>query len=197
MGLLTNQCVHTSHWAYHYLLLHNNGDFSSSVVFDFFRPRGLQHARLLCPSLTPRTCSNSCPLSWWLNSYYVQGIILNVHRYCWYCCCLVTKLCLTLLWPQGLQPTRLLCPWDFPGKNIGMDCHFLRQRILIQVLNHVSCIAGRFFTAEPPGKPIWILKKLNPPVIYKWPLFLSWWGNWGRENLNILPKIVKKLASGP
>ena len=25
---------------------------------------GLQHARLPCPSLSPRVCSNSCPLSW-------------------------------------------------------------------------------------------------------------------------------------
>ena len=29
------------------------------------RPHGLQHARLPCPSLSPRVCSNSCPLSWW------------------------------------------------------------------------------------------------------------------------------------
>ena len=29
------------------------------------RAHGLQHARLPCPSLTPRVCSNSCPLSWW------------------------------------------------------------------------------------------------------------------------------------
>ena len=28
-------------------------------------PHPLQHARLLCPSPTPRTCSNSCPPSWW------------------------------------------------------------------------------------------------------------------------------------
>ena len=28
-------------------------------------PRGLQHGRLPCPSLSPRVCSNSCPLSWW------------------------------------------------------------------------------------------------------------------------------------
>ena len=27
--------------------------------------------------------------------------------------------------PHGLQPTRLLCPWDFPGKNTGVGCHFL------------------------------------------------------------------------
>ena len=29
------------------------------------QPHGLQHARLLCPLLSPRGCSNSCPLSWW------------------------------------------------------------------------------------------------------------------------------------
>ena len=31
--------------------------------------------------------------------------------------------------PHGLQPTSLLCPWDFPGKNTGMGCHFLLQGI--------------------------------------------------------------------
>ena len=29
--------------------------------------------------------------------------------------------------PHGLQPTRLLCPWDFPGKNTGVGWHFLLQ----------------------------------------------------------------------
>ena len=27
--------------------------------------------------------------------------------------------------PHGLQPARLLCQWDFPGKNTGVGCHFL------------------------------------------------------------------------
>ena len=27
--------------------------------------------------------------------------------------------------PHGPQPTRLPCPWDFPGKNTGVGCHFL------------------------------------------------------------------------
>ena len=31
--------------------------------------------------------------------------------------------------PQGLQPTRLLCPWDFRGKSTGVGCHFLLQGI--------------------------------------------------------------------
>ena len=33
------------------------------------------------------------------------------------------------LWPHGLQSTRLLCPWDFPGKDTGVGCHFLLQWI--------------------------------------------------------------------
>ena len=32
--------------------------------------------------------------------------------------------------PHGLQPTRLLCPWDFPGKSSGVGCHCLLPIIL-------------------------------------------------------------------
>ena len=32
---------------------------------DSLWPHGLQRARLPCPSLSPRVCSNSCPLNWW------------------------------------------------------------------------------------------------------------------------------------
>ena len=40
------------------------------------------------------------------------------------------------LWPHGLHHTRLLCPWDFPGKSTGVGCHFLLQGIfLTQGLN--------------------------------------------------------------
>ena len=53
-----------------------------------------------------------------------------------YRCSLLTKWCLTLLRPHGVQPASLLCPWDFPGKNTGVDCHFLFQGIfLTQGLN--------------------------------------------------------------
>ena len=38
--------------------------------------------------------------------------------------------------PHGVQPTRLLCPWEFLGKNTGVGCHFLLQGIFpIQGLN--------------------------------------------------------------
>ena len=32
--------------------------------------------------------------------------------------------------PHGLQPTRLLGPWDFPGKSTGMGCHCLSRVLL-------------------------------------------------------------------
>ena len=41
------------------------------------------------------------------------------------------QLCLTL-WmcpTSGLKTTRLLCPWDFPGKITGVDCHALLQGV--------------------------------------------------------------------
>ena len=34
-------------------------------VWLFAIPCGLQHALLTCPSVSPRVCSNSCPLIWW------------------------------------------------------------------------------------------------------------------------------------
>ena len=33
------------------------------------------------------------------------------------------------LWPHGLYPARVLCPWDSPGKNTGVSCHSLLQEI--------------------------------------------------------------------
>ena len=33
------------------------------------------------------------------------------------------------LWSYRLWPARLLCPWDFPGKNAGVGCHLLLQGI--------------------------------------------------------------------
>ena len=35
---------------------------------DSLQPHGLQHTKLPCPSLSPRVCSNSCPLSRWCHS---------------------------------------------------------------------------------------------------------------------------------
>ena len=49
--------------------------FSCSVVSDSLRPHGLQHARLPCPSPTPRACSNSCPSSWWCHPTISSSVV--------------------------------------------------------------------------------------------------------------------------
>ena len=58
---------------------------------------------------------------------------------------------------HGLQPTRLLCPWNSLGKNTGVGCHFLLQRIFLtqglktRFLNLLYWQVDSF-TTEPLGK---------------------------------------------
>ena len=68
-------------------------------------------------------------------------LIFTLLCVCVLCACLVGQSCLTPR-PFGLKPTRLLCPWDFLGKNPGAGCHFLLQEIFpTQVLNpHLLCL---------------------------------------------------------
>ena len=40
--------------------------------------------------------------------------------------------------PQRQQPTRLLCPWDSPGKNTGVGCHFLLQYMKVKIESEVA-----------------------------------------------------------
>ena len=40
--------------------------------------------------------------------------------------------------PQRRQPTRLPCPWDSPGKNTGVGCHFLLQRMQVKSESEVA-----------------------------------------------------------
>ena len=55
--------------------IHYSVQFSRSVVSDSLRPHGLPHARLPCPSPSPRACSNSCPLSQWCHSTTPSSVV--------------------------------------------------------------------------------------------------------------------------
>ena len=62
-------------------------------------------------------------------------------------------------WPHGLQPARFLCPWNFPGKNTGMGCHFLLQGNLLNWGTELTSLesptfAGGFLTTAPYRKPL-------------------------------------------
>ena len=64
-------------------------------------------------------------------------------------------ICLTLLKAHGLLPARFLCPWDFPGKNTTVHCHFLLWGDLPHpgIKPASPALTGGFFITEPPGKP--------------------------------------------
>ena len=58
--------------------------------------------------------------------------------------------------PCGLQPTRILSPWDSPGKNTRVGCHDLLQGIFHTQgsnLHLLHCQAGSLPLA-PPGNPL-------------------------------------------
>ena len=60
------------------------------------------------------------------------------------------------LWSRRLWPTRLLSPWDFPGKNTGVGCHSLLQGIfLTQGLNlGLQHLQAHSLPPEPPEMPL-------------------------------------------
>ena len=59
------------------------------------------------------------------------------------------------LWPRGLQPPRLLCPWDSPGNYTGVGCHALLQGIFptlglnLALLCLLDCQVGSLPLAPP------------------------------------------------
>ena len=56
--------------------------------------------------------------------------------------------------PQRRQPTRLPCPWDSPGKNTGLGCHFLVQCMKVKSESEVaqSCLThSNSMNCSPPG----------------------------------------------
>ena len=59
--------------------------------------------------------------------------------------------------PHRWQPTRLPCPWDSPGKNTGVGCHFLLQCMKVKSESEVaqSCPTLRNpMDCSPPGSSI-------------------------------------------
>ena len=80
---------------------------------------------------------------WWLswnNVFWLQNREL-----------LFSGSCPTLLRHHGLQPTRLLCPWDLPGKSTGVGCHFLLQGNLPDPEIELTspALSGGFFPTAP------------------------------------------------
>ena len=65
--------------------------------------------------------------------------VLTVNTCC--CCCYVTSIMPDSVRPHRPQPIRLRSPWDSPGKDTGMGCHFLLQGMIVKSESEVfqSC----------------------------------------------------------
>ena len=72
------------------------------------------------------------------------------------CCCEVISVVSDSVWPHR-QPTRLPRPWDSPGKNTGVGCHFLLQCMKVKSESEVSqsCLTlSNPMDCSPPGSSI-------------------------------------------
>ena len=106
-------------------------------------------------------------------TYCVQRCAYSVARvYCEVCMCASHSVVSKSLRPHGLQATRLLRPWDFPGKSTGVGCHCLlreedSQMALIQInrvatyfpvdqwtLNQSRESGKRWDAPEPSHRPL-------------------------------------------
>ena len=106
-------------------------------------------------------CVSSAPNKWQRRKHHVAGSCdagdgwsftkrsLSASR------CLVAKSRPTPLWPDRLYLTRLPLPWDFPARTLEwVIVSFSRWSPQPRGQTHVSYMTCRFFTAEPPGKPV-------------------------------------------
>ena len=57
---------------------------------------------------------------------------------CCCCCCCVASVVSDSVRPHRRQPTRLRCPWDSPGKNTEVSCHFLLQCMKVKSESEVA-----------------------------------------------------------
>ena len=82
---------------------------------------------------------------------------LVMDREAWCFCCQVVSILSDSVRPHRQQPTRLLCPWDSPGKNTGVGCHFLLQCMKVKSESKVaqSCwTPSDPMDCSPPGSSI-------------------------------------------
>ena len=73
------------------------------------------------------------------------------------CYCKVTSVVSDSVWPHRRQPTRLPHPWDSPGKNTGVGCHFLLQCMKVKSESEVaqSCpTLSDPMDCSPPGSSV-------------------------------------------
>ena len=101
--------------------------------------------------------------------------------------CSVAQSCPSLQ-SYRLHPTRLLCPWDYPGKNTGVGGHFFLQGFFpTQASKPASpALGGGFFITEPLGHSFCVF-------VFSWINLKKFFTFCGINGLNILASISLML----
>ena len=91
--------------------------------------------------------------------------------------------------PHRWQPTRLLCPWDSPGKNTGVGCHFLLQCMKVK---SESEVAQSYPTLSDPmdcSLPGSSIHGIFQARVLEWvAIAFSWPQDWKRSVFIPIPK---------
>ena len=97
--------------------------------------KSLSRVRLLA---TPLTAAHQAPPSMdFLGKSAGVGCHCNIYYYYYYYY-YVASVVSDSVWPHRQQPTRLCRPWDSPGKNSGVGCHFLLQCMKVKSEREVA-----------------------------------------------------------
>ena len=156
--------------------------FSRRGTSESLWPHGLRHTSLLCPPLSPRVCSNSCPWDWWFSatpfSFCLQSFLES------------GSFLMSQLLPSGAQSfgasaSATVLPMNiqswFP---LGLIDWFelLQSKELSWVFSSTTIQKHQFFSTQPSLRPTshihtWLLEKpelwLCGPLSAKWYLCLT------------------------
>ena len=121
---------------------------------------------------------------------YIKHIYMSLYIASWCKVSISHSVVSDSLWPCGLWSTRLLCPWDSPGKNTGVGCHFLLQGTFSTQgsntgLLHCRQILYSLSHQESPMGTMSSPYKTKLCRIYS-SIFIGQW-NWGSRELRDLP----------
>ena len=157
-------------WKIYFIVI----QFSHSVMSNSLQPHGLQHTRLPCPSLTPRTCSNSCPLSQWCHPTFSSSVVP-------FSSCLLSfpasgAFPMSQLFISGGQSIAASASASMPPTNIqdwfplgltSLIC--LQSKGLSRVFSNITVQKHKFFSAQLSlwsNSPIYTWLLVKP---YLWP----------------------------
>ena len=177
-----------------------------SVCYEFIYVTQIQKIKFFCWYV----------LSFQINEKLLEGKGSIKYFYyqivAYFCVCVCVRRlswfsCVWLLYPHGLQSARLLCPWEFLGKNTGVSCQaFLQGNFPTQGSNlrlpHCEQILYHWATGEIPFVSI-LLSKGHPSIKHsivmsqrKQPFTFGWaLLTWNRELIIHLVDHVTNLPT--